>query len=243
MFKHQYTIDIEGIQVEVLHKKIKHFHIHIYPPEGKVRVSAPLRVSKNEVRLAVSSRIGWIQRRRADLIKQAPRSKWQLISGEYHPFQGKSYLLQVIERHGTPEIHLEKDTTMVMKIRPHTDRSKRVSLLYHWYRNQIKALLPSLIAKWEPKLGVDVVEWRIRRMKTRWGTCNIEKHRIWLNLELIKKPPECLDYVVLHEMIHLLEKRHNKRFYAYLDRFMPEWRNYRADLKQTSLEIEFWAYS
>ena len=243
MFKRQYTIDIEDIQVEVIHKKIKHFHIHVYPPEGKVIVSAPLWASKNEVRLAVSSRIGWIQHRQANLINHTPHSKWQLITGEYHPFQGKSYLIQVIERLDTPEIYLEKDTTMVIAIRPQTDRNKRIDLLFNWYRNQIKALIPPLIAKWEPILGVEVAEWRVRRMKTRWGTCNIEAHRIWLNLELIKKSPECLDYVVLHEMVHLLERRHNKRFYAYLDRFMPEWRNYRAELKQTSLEFEFWAYS
>ena len=243
MYKYHYQTEIDGVPIEVTRKRIKNLNIRIYPLDGKVRVSAPYFYSQRDIHRILTNRIEWIKRKQSGILKTAPKSKKQIISGEHIPFLGKSYQLQVKAFNGKPSIHLMSNDAMVIHLPPDTAREQRIKILYTWYRKQLQEMLPPIITKWELVLDVDVAEWRIRRMKTRWGSCNTRKHRIWINLELVKLSPEYIDYVVLHEMVHLLEKGHNKRFYGFMDMYSPTWRNLRKELKNHSLEAEYWAFS
>jgi predicted metal-dependent hydrolase len=165
-----------------------------------------------------------------------------MIGGESHYFLGRRYRLSVTERDGPNRITLNGTSGLTMHLRPGTDRDKREQLLYGWYRRHLKELVPDLIAKWQPIIGVQVDDWGIKRMKTRWGSCNARDHRVWLNLELAKKPPRCLEYVLVHELVHLLESHHNDRFKTLMDQFMPQWRLHRDELNQSPLAHEEWVY-
>lgn len=232
-----YCLVISGIPVQVFRKKIKHLYIKVVPPEGEVRVSAPLGMSKDAVRGAVSSRLEWIRRRQQRLAAvPESRSEHNIVSGERHYFQGEPYTLNVVEHRGPAAVRAAGNATLEMKVRPGTGRSKRKAVLEQWYRQCLSEEIPGLIRRWEPVMGVQVAEWRIKRMRTRWGTCNIRDRRIWMNLELARKSPECLEYVLVHEMVHLMERRHNARFRAYMDQFLPRWRVYRERLHREPAE-------
>ena len=233
-------IEIRGIEVEIVRKDIKHLHLGVYPPEGRVRVAAPLRLDNDAVRLAVISRLAWIRRKRAEFEGQDRQSRREFVTGESHYFEGRRYRLDVVESTGSTGIRLRDNAWMEMRVRPGTGRDAREAMLYHWYRARLRERIPEMIAKWEPRIGVKVAEWRIRRMKTRWGTCNPEAGRIWLNSELAKKPVSCLEYVVVHEMIHLLERGHNDRFRGTLNRVMPGWQTRLGDLNRGYLAAEGW---
>ena len=235
-------IEVSGIQVEVVRKQIKNLHLGVYPPAGRVRVAVPLWIDDDAVRLAVVGKLGWIRRKQQAFAEQPRQSPREMVSGESHYFLGRRYRLRVIEQAAPPQVRVQGHTTLELSVRPGTDTAKREEILRHWYRQELKRLLPDLIAKWEPIIGVQVAEWGIKRMKTRWGTCNIAARRIWLNLELVKKPPQCLEYVVVHEMVHLLERYHNDRFQAFMDSFLPQWRLHREDLKRAPLAHEDWGY-
>ncbi len=228
--------------VEIVRKDIKNLHLGVYPPNGRVRVAAPLYLDDDAVRLAVISRLGWIRRKQADFEQQNRQSQREFVTGESHYFQGRRYRLDITERDGPPTVRLLNNTTMALYIRPGTDRDMREAVLYRWYRRELRDQLPVLLAKWEPRVGVSVADVRIRKMKTLWGSCNIEAGRIWLNLELIKKPTSCLEYVFVHEMVHLLERKHNARFQALMDRLMPQWRMHRDELNQAPLAHADWRY-
>ena len=233
-------IEIRGIEVEIVRKDIKHLHLGVYPPEGRVRVAAPLRLDDDAVRLAVISRLAWIRRKRAEFEGQDRQSRREFVTGESHYFEGRRYRLDVIESTGPTGIRLRDNAWMEMRARPSADRDGREAVLYQWYRARLRERIPEMVAKWEPKIGVTVAEWRIRRMKTRWGTCNQDARRIWLNAELAKKPVSCLEYVVVHEMAHLIERAHNDRFRAILDRVMPSWRVHLDELNRAYLGAEDW---
>ena len=233
-------IEIRGIEVEIVRKDIKHLHLGVYPPEGRVRVAAPLRLDDDAVRLAVISRLAWIRRKRAEFEGQDRQSRREFVTGESHYFQGRRYRLDVIESTGPTGIRLRDNAWMEMRVRPDTGRGAREALLYRWYRARLRKCIPEMIAKWEPRIGVKVADWRIRRMKTRWGTCNQDARRIWLNSELAKKPLSCLEYVVLHEMIHLVEPGHTDRFRLLLARAMPGWRMRSDELNRLYLADEAW---
>lgn len=233
---------VADLDVEVVRKEIKHLHLGVYPPRGRVRVAAPLRYDDEAVRLAVVSRLGWIRRQRARFAGQERQSEREMVAGESHYVRGRRYRLAVIEHDGPPRVSLLNDRVLELRVRPGADREKREALLAEWYRRRLRARVPALIAKWEPVVGVQVADWRIRRMRTRWGSCNAAAGRIWLNLELAKKPASCLEYIVVHEMVHLLERRHNDRFRACLDRVMPGWRIHRDALNQAPLAHEDWGY-
>jgi len=235
-------LDIRGICVEVVRKTIKNLHLGVYPPSGRVRVAAPLWLDDDAVRLAVLSRWGWICRKRAEFAQQDRQSQREFTTGESHYFQGQRYRLDVIERDGPPAVRLLNKAKMALCVRPGTDRDAREAILARWYRRQLCAQLPDLCAKWAGKVGVTVNEVRIKKMKTLWGSCNIEAKRIWLNLELAKKPTLCLEYVLVHEMVHLLERRHNERFRKLMDQFMPQWRVHRDELNQQPLAHQEWTY-
>ena len=236
----KYRIDVRGIPVTVVRKQIKNLHLSVYPPEGQVRVSAPLRLDDDAIRLAVISRLGWIRRKRVEFERQDRQSRREFVSGESHYFGGRRYRLDVIESRAPVGIRLRNNAWMEMRVRPATDRDAREALLYRWYRAQLRERIPEMVTKWESRIGVTVDDWRIRRMKTRWGTCNAEARRIWLNSELAKKPVACLEYVVVHEMVHLIERKHNERFWSILDRVLPRWRVHLEELNRAYLADEDW---
>ncbi len=238
--KHQITV--HNLVVDVVRKDIKNLHLAVYPPAGRIRVAAPLRVNDEAVRLFTISRLGWIQRQQAKFERQERQSEREFVSGESHYYQGNRYLLNVVYRTGTPSVALRNNKMLDMFVRADSDAIKRERILTAWYRRRLKEEIVPLIAKWEAIIGVKVAEWGVKQMKTRWGTCTIEAQRIWLNLELVKKPVQCLEYIIVHELVHLLERHHNEQFIAYMNRFMPLWKYYRDELNQAPLGHETWDY-
>jgi len=233
---------VAGISVDVQRKDIKNLHVGVYPPAGRVRVAAPLRLDDEAVRLAVISRLGWIRRQQAAFKQQDRQSQREFVSGESHYFRGRRYRLELIERPGPASVSIRNNTVLSMLIPPGLDADVRADLLDRWYRNQLRAAIPGLLDKWLPKLDVQAPEVRIRKLKTLWGSCNSEAGRIWLNLELIKKPPTCLEFILVHELAHLIERHHNERFLAIMDRAMPTWRVSREELNRSPLAHEEWSY-
>jgi predicted metal-dependent hydrolase len=228
--------------VDVVRKDIKNLHLAVYPPDGRVRVAVPLLIDDEAVRLAVISKLAWIKRQQALFQGQDRQSAREYVSRESHYYWGDRYLLNVAYHDAPPQVVVRNKTTLDLFVRPGSDTARRERAMQEWYRQQLKVAIPPLIAKWEPIIGVDVAEWRVKRMKTKWGTCTIEARRIWLNLELVKKPPQCLEYIIVHEMVHLLERLHNDRFVAYMDEFMPQWRLFRDELNKEPLGHATWAY-
>lgn len=236
------SLTVSGIDVQVVRKPIKNLHLGVYPPDGRVRVSAPMHLSDDNVRLAIISKLGWIRKKQAHFTAQPRQSRREMVSGETHFVFGRRYRLDVVERVGRHEVEIKNNSWLTLYVNPGTTRENRAKALDDWYRALLKERVPPLIEKWQPVMGVDVAEWRVRKMKTRWGTCNIGARRIWLNLELAKKPPECLQYIVVHEMVHLLERYHNDNFRAHMDRFLPQWRLHRDVLNSSPLADETWEY-
>ncbi len=229
------TIEVGGVVVEVVRKRIKNLHLSVHPPEGRVRVSAPVRLDDEAVRLAVVSRLAWIRRKQKAFAGQPRQSRREMVTGESHYFLGRRYRLRVLEENAPSQVSVKGNSELKMRVRPGANREKRERILDDFYRDRMKELVPEFISKWQPIMGVEVADWGVKKMKTRWGSCNIRGRRVWLNLELAKKPPRCLEYVVVHEMAHLLERRHNDRFRAFMDRFMPQWRRCRDELNETLL--------
>ncbi len=234
-------ITVRGVRVQVLRKDIKNLHLGVYPPLGRVRVAAPLRVSDEAVRLAVISRLGWIKRQRARFAAQPRESPREMASGESHYFLGRRYRLRVIASDGAPAVAV-RGRFIELRVRGGQARCQREAVLERWYRQQLKALIPPLIGKWQPILGVTLAAWGVKKMKTRWGTCNADARRIWLNLELAKKPAQCLEYIVVHELAHLISRRHDERFIAALNKHLPLWRAHRAVLNAAPLSHSDWTY-
>ncbi len=236
------VIVISGITVQVIRKEIKNLHLGVYPPEGRVRVAAPASLSDDAIRLAVISRLGWIRKQQAKFAGQERQSAREYVSGESHYYLGDRYLLNVVYHDGPPAVSIRNKTTLDLVVRTGSDTARRERVLLAWYRAQLKELIPPLIAKWEAIMGVQVSEWGVKQMKTRWGACNPDARRIWLNLELAKKPAGCVEYIVVHEMAHLLERQHNDRFVAHMDAFLPQWRQRREELNAAPLGHAAWAY-
>jgi hypothetical protein len=235
-------IKVSGLLVDVVRKDIKNLHLAVYPPHGRVRVAVPLRTSDETVRLAVIFRLGWIRRQQDTLEQQQRQSEREMVTGESHFVQGRRYRLEVIEQDTPASVVIRDGKTLELRVRPGAARAKREDVLQRWYRQLLREQIPDLQAKWEPVIGVQVSSCVIKRMKTRWGTCNIEQRRIWLNLELAKKPPACLEYILVHEMVHLLERHHNDRFREFMDEFLPHWRLHREELNRAPLAHEDWEY-
>ena len=235
-------ITVSGIAVEVVRKDIKNLHLGVYPPLGRVRVAVPLVVSDEAVRLAVIDKLGWIKRQRAQFAKQPRQSEREMVNGESHYFLGQRYRLRVHEHAGPARVALRGIASLDLFMRPGSTAEQRETVLLHWHRTQLKTLIPPLLAHWQPLLGVAVSSWGIKKMKTKWGSCNVAARRIWLNLELAKKPESCLEYIVVHELVHLLERQHNARFTALMAQHLPDWQQRRALLKASVLGHEVWAY-
>ncbi len=236
------TITVSGLDVQVVRKAIKNLHLGVYPPAGRVRVAAPLTVSDNAVRLAVVGKLGWIKRQRSRFRDQPRQSEREMVSGESHYFLGRRYRLRVVETDGVSRIVLRSRTFLELHVRPTLSAAGRKRVLQEWYREQLRLLIPPLLSKWEEILGVHAAAWGIKRMKTKWGACSVEPRRVWLNLELARKPSECLEYLIVHELTHLIERHHNQRFIALMDRHLPHWRRSRQELNAAPLAHESWSY-
>lgn len=234
-------IDLGDIQVEVDLKDIKNVHLSVHPPLGKVRIAAPSRMDIDTIRMFAISKLSWIKKQQEKLLNQHRESKREYLNRESHYFLGKRYLLKVVEENAKPSILIQYDT-LVLKIRPEASDEHKHLALQEWYRGQLKEIIPSYIEKWEKIMGVEVLSFGIKKMKTRWGTCNSDKQKIWLNLELAKKPLQCLEYIIVHEMVHLLERKHNERFVAYMNRFLPQWRHLREELNNLPISHAEWKY-
>jgi len=237
-----HTIEVDGLTVNVVRKDIKNLHLAVYPPDGRVRVAAPLRVDDEAVRLAVISRLGWIRRQQEKFVRQERQSRREYVSGESHYYLGARYRLNLVEGAGPNRVAVRNRQFIDLYMRPGSSIEQRRQVMAAWYRAYLRSVIPALIQKWEGVLGVRVADWGIKQMKTRWGTCNIGAARIWINLELAKKPPHCLEYIVVHEMVHLLERRHDDRFRALMDYFLPQWQFLRDELNHEPLACEDWAY-
>ena len=231
---------VSDLTVEVVRKNIKNLHLGVYPPNGRVRVATPLLISDEAVRLAVIGKLGWIKRQQAKFEAQPRQSQREMVSGESHYFLGRRYRLRVVETNAQVKVVLQGNTVLELHVRPATTTEERERALQSWYREQLKLLIPPLLAKWQPVLGVVANDWGVKKMKTRWGSCNIRARHVWFNLELVKKPAQCLEYVVVHELLHLLERNHNDRFKALMDAYLPHWRLIREELNNAPLGHEQW---
>ena len=234
-------IELGDITVDVVLKDIKNIHLSVYPPSGRVRISAPLRMQLDTIRVFAISRLGWIKRQQETLLEQERETPREYLDRESHYVWGKRYLLSVSERDQVPAIAL-KHSRMILTVRSGADAAAKEAVVARWYRVQIRAIALELIAKWEPLLGVSVNRIFVQQMKTRWGSCNPLVRSIRLNTELAKKPRECLEYIVVHEMIHLLEPTHNARFVALMDQFMPNWQFLRQRLNHLPVRHADWKY-
>ena len=246
LFKNKVNTDIQqihigDISVEIRKKNIKNLQLSVNPPEGSVRISAPSRMSLDTIRVFAVSKLDWIKKHQAKIKNRVREVRSEYISGESHTYLGQPYLLNVIELNQPPKVVL-KHETIEMYVRPNTGVEKRRAILDKWYRQRLKEYIPLLISKYEAKMKVKVAEFGVKKMKTRWGSCNVKVKRIWLNLELAKKSIDCIEYIVVHEMTHLLERRHNKRFKALMDTFLPRWRIVQEELIKRPLCYENWNY-
>ena len=234
-------LQLGDIAVDVVLKDIKNVHLSVYPPLGQVRISAPRRMSLDTIRVFAISKLEWIKRQQRTLREQERETPREYLDRESHFAWGKRYLLIVVEGDAAPVVELQHNR-MVLRVRPGTDEARREAIVAEWYREQVKQAAPPLIARWEPLLGVRVRRFFVQRMKTKWGSCTPHKKHIRLNTDLAKKPPQCLEYIVVHEMIHLLEPTHNERFRALMEQFMPKWQFYREELNRLPVRHEEWVY-
>ncbi len=221
-------MSVQGIDVEVSRKQMKHLRLRLDGPEGDVKLSAPHGVPRRELEAFVVAKLEWIRAHRSRLANVPLVTPASFVSGELHLLWGEDHRL-VVREAGRAHVDLV-DGRLEMRIGVGADVAARERALERFYRRQLGSAIPLLVDKWEPIIGVEVSEWRVRRMKTRWGTCNIGARRIWLNLELAKRRPELLEYVVVHEMVHLRERLHGERFQALMTEVLPDWRALRAEL-------------
>lgn len=234
------VLSVSGVEVFVVRKDIKHLHLGVYPPDGRVRVAVPMAVTNAAVRVAVVRNLPWIKRQRAAFDMQPRDSTRELVSGESHYFLGRRYLLRVVEVDGAEKVVLHNRTTLELHVHAGAQWVKRDRILKAWYRARLREIAAPMIETWQKTLCVDVAAWGIKRMKTKWGTCNAQNRRIWLNLELAKKPIECIEYVVVHELAHFLVPRHDEKFVALMDRHFSKWRFLRSELNAQPLTEEKW---
>lgn len=235
------TMKLNDLDVEVIHKNIKNVHLSVYPPDGRVKVSAPVSMTQDIVRVFVISKLGWIKKQQNKLRAQEREAPREYLDRESHYVWGKRYLLKIEETDAPSKIEL-RHNKLVLSIRPETTQEKKQAVLEAWYRENIKQAVPAMIEKWQLRLGVRINRFYVQRMKTKWGSCSFHSGNIRLNTELAKKPLACLEYIVVHEMTHLLESTHNSRFTGLMDQFMPKWRFYRDELNRLPVRHEEWGY-
>lgn len=230
-------IEVAGFPVEIVRKPIKNLHVGVYPPDGRIRVAAPGAVSQGAVRVAILTRLPWIKRQKRSFESQARETKRQYVSGETHFVFGKPHRLQVVNGSLRHQMEIAPDR-LIMHVPQASTPEKRAGYARSWQRRILREKATPRVEKWATSLNQSVPEWGIRRMKTKWGSCNPDSGQVWINLELFKKPLVCLDYVVFHELAHFISPKHDEKFVAVLDQFMPTWRQIRADLNSLPLGYE-----
>ncbi|MCC6269487.1 MAG: M48 family metallopeptidase [Dehalococcoidia bacterium] len=232
-------LTLGDIDVDVVFKDIKNVHLSVHPPTGRVRIAAPARMNLDTVRVFALSKLDWIKRNQSKLQDQDRESPREYLERESHYLWGTRYLLSVLEGNSAPSVKTDHNR-LLLRVRRGSAEGARQSAIAAWYRSALRQAIPPLIARWEPVIGVKVERFFVQRMKTKWGSCNAGASTIRLNTELAKKPRECLEYVVVHEMAHILEPSHNARFTSLMDQFMPGWRFRRQQLNELPLAHEDW---
>lgn len=235
------SIELGGLTLDVVKKDIKNIHLSVYPPTGRLRIAAPVRMSLESIRLFAISKLGWIKQQQRKLREQDREQPREYLDRESHYVWGRRYLLKVAAHDGAPSVEI-KHRQLLLRVREPRDEEAKQVALDDWYRMLVKQAAPDLIARWEPVIGVNVRGVLVRKMKTLWGSCSPERGTIRLNVELAKKPPDCLEYILVHELVHLLEPTHNARFVKLLDQFMPKWQFYRDELNRLPVRHETWRY-
>ena len=233
-------IKVGDITIDVVRKDIKNLHLAVYPPVGRVRIASPLRIDDEAVRLFAISKLPWIKKQRSKFEDQERQTKREYVSGESHYFEGNRYRLNVIYQTAAPKVEIRNKKYIDLYVRPDSTVEQRERVMTRWYRQQLKDRIPALLEKWQAVVGVEGTRWEVKQMKTKWGTCQIKARCIRLNLELAKKPMHCLEYIIVHELTHLLERHHNARFTDLMDKFMPQWRAYQKELNQFILSHADW---
>ncbi|MBU5255939.1 M48 family metallopeptidase [Tissierella praeacuta] len=224
-------LTINDIEIEVTKKNIKNIHLSVHPPNGEVRISVPKRMTEDAIRLFVVSKISWIKKQQDKFENQERIPDLEYISGESHYYFGQRYLLNVIyQSSNKSRVEIKNKKYIDLYVKEGSNKEKREKIMKEWYRKELKAVIPSTINKWEKIMNLTVGEWGVKQMKTRWGTCNPNAKRIWLNLELAKKPLHCLEYIIVHEMAHLIERGHGEMFKAIMDKYYSNWRNVKKEL-------------
>lgn len=227
-------LTVENIDIELIKKNIKNIHLTVHPPYGRVRLAVPNRMNDEAIMSFVISKLSWIKKQRNKYALKE-QIEVEFVSGESHYYFGTKYLLNVIEMTGRQHVEL-RNNSIDLYIRANSAFETREKVMTEWYRDNLKSVIPDYIEKWEKIIGVSVNEWGVKLMKTRWGTCNVRDKRIWINLELAKKNPRCLEYIVVHEMVHLLERYHNDNFKTYMNKFLPNWKIIRDELNGLSFD-------
>lgn len=237
----QESFTIGSVEIDVVRKDIKNMHLAVYPPLGRVRLAAPMNTDLEVLRLFCISKLSWLKKNIKTFQNQARETARDYVSGESHYLQGKRYLLKIVHHKGHSKIEVVGNK-IIFHTKEISTTEDRAKVFKEWYRKELKKQIPKLLTKWESVIEVKANEWGVKQMKTKWGTCNIEDKRIWLNLELAKKPPICLEYILVHELVHFLERNHNDKFIAYMDKFMPKWRLHRNELNNLPIAHNDWGY-
>ncbi len=235
-------INIGDIKIDVVSKDIKNIHLGVYPPTGRVRIAAPLKMNEDAIRLFAISKLGWIKRHRQKFAGQERIAPREYKQRESHYFRGRRYLLNIIETQAPPKVVIRSKSYLELYIRPGATTQKRHDIMTEWYRTELKKLIPSIIEKWQKILKVKVNGWQVKQMKTKWGSCNREKKKIWINLELAKKPERCLEYIIVHEMVHFRERHHKDTFLYYMDTCLPNWKKLKTELNKLPASHADWNY-
>jgi predicted metal-dependent hydrolase len=235
-------ITIGNTTIDVIRKDIKNLHLAVYPPNGRVRIAAPLSFDDEAVRLFAVSKLTWVKKQQTKYRDQERQTEREYVSGENHYFKGRRYILRVKQARTRQEVVIRNKTYIELYMRESSTKEERERVMTEWYRKQLKMQIPALMEKWEKITGVEVKTWGVKQMKTKWGSCNIGAGRVWINLELAKKPVHSLEYIILHEMLHIKERNHNERFIGYMDRYMPRWRIYKKELNRIILSHAEWSY-
>ena len=233
-------LQVCDLNIETIKKDIKNIHLGVYPPAGRVRVAVPLKTTDETIELLVLSKMPWIRKQQSKFIKQERQTKREYISGESHYFFGKRYLLNVQKTEDKPRVEIKRNKYIDLYVKGKIDYKKKEKIIDDFYRSKIKKQIPKLLEKWEKIIGVNVNEVRIKKMKTKWGSCNPKAKRIWLNLELAKKPPHCMEYVMVHEMLHFIEKNHSDKFRYLISAHLPQWDQYKKELNNSILSYSRW---
>ena len=233
------TIHIGDLSIQVTKKDIKNVHLSVHPPDGRVTLVAPTATRLEVARAYAISKLSWIREQQRKLKNQARETPRQFIERESHYLWGRRYLMTVLHRDAKPCVTLDHKR-ITLTVRPGSDARRRAEVIHEWHKSILHEVVPTLIKKWEPKLKVKVADYFLQRMKTKWGSCNHKAGHIRLNTELVKKPKDLLEYVIVHEMVHLMEPTHSDRFMAILGEHYPTWREARAELNELPLTAEVW---